>query len=221
MVENYRPINTCMGQIYKITNLINSDLYVGFTTKGLLKRLSIHKRNSRDKNHNTHLSKAIRKYGEENFIIELLQDDANINVDESKWIEELQPHYNMTLGGEGGDTSKSPNHIDAVKKYNATLKPEDYATYGHLGKKHSHEAKEKQSIARAKCWQNMSSTEYEDRCNSITGSNNGMFGKVPANAIPIIIEGIRYTSMRDACEKLKIQNEYYLKKIYKIEKVNI
>jgi hypothetical protein len=49
----------------------------------------------------------------------------------------------MTKGGEGGDTSKSPNFIKAIKKQHSNRLPESYASYGMLGKKQSkkfHEA---------------------------------------------------------------------------------
>jgi hypothetical protein len=51
----------------------------------------------------------------------------------------------MTLGGDGGDTSKSPNFISSMKKYHSRLKPSNYATYGMLGKKQSDNQKKKVS----------------------------------------------------------------------------
>jgi group I intron endonuclease len=95
--------------IYAITNTITNDVYVGFTTKTAEERFQKHKYNSRG-GMNTYLYKAMRKYGEDKFKITVLQSDGNITEDETFWIKKLEPKYNMTLGGEGGDTSTSPNY---------------------------------------------------------------------------------------------------------------
>ena len=53
----------------------------------------------------THFHRAIRKHGKENFIIEQIDQTNNkkhLNSLEIKWIEKLQPEYNMTKGGDGG-----------------------------------------------------------------------------------------------------------------------
>ena len=49
----------------------------------------------------------------------------------------------MTEGGDGGDTSKSPNFIKAIKEYHANQPRERYATYGMLDKKQTQTAKDK------------------------------------------------------------------------------
>ena len=53
-----------MGCIYKITNIINNKLYIGYTTATLKERMCRHKND--DINHNTLLGRAIKKYGWEN-----------------------------------------------------------------------------------------------------------------------------------------------------------
>ena len=131
--------------IYKITNKVNGDFYIGKTSKSKEERLRRHFYNS-SYGKETYLYRAIKKYGKENFIIEELEskiDENQIDMKEIDYILKLNPQYNMTKGGEGGDTSKSPNFIRAIKKQHTNRSPESYASYGMLGKKFPEEAKEK------------------------------------------------------------------------------
>lgn len=116
--------------IYKITNLINGKFYVGKTTKTADERFKRHFYNH--KTGNTYLYKSMRKYGFNNFIIEILEETNILNEREIYWISKLSPEYNMTKGGDGGDTSKSPNFIKGIKK-----RPPPPPSYGMLGKKQS------------------------------------------------------------------------------------
>lgn len=65
-----------MFEIYRITNLTNGKMYVGQTSVGAFRRFQQHTKAD------TPLGRAIRKYGADNFKIEILsttkeQDDAN------------------------------------------------------------------------------------------------------------------------------------------------
>lgn len=94
--------------IYKISNNINNKIYIGQTTKTLKKRWSDHYWGNR-----TVISKAIRKYGRENFNIEII-DKANsldeLNLLEQKYIKEfnsLSPNgYNLDTGGKNRNLSE-------------------------------------------------------------------------------------------------------------------
>jgi len=79
----------------------------------------------------------MRKYGTDKFTIEILEETSNGNEREIYWIQELNPHYNMTSGGDGGDTSNSPNFKQAIMQVHKNRVPSDYATYGMQGKKQS------------------------------------------------------------------------------------
>jgi group I intron endonuclease len=135
--------------IYKITNKTNGNFYIGKTSKTKEERLRRHFYNA-SYGVETYLYRAIRKYGKENFIIEEIEsqiDKNDIDKKEIEYISILNPHYNMTKGGEGGDTSKSINFINAIKKQHSNRSPESYASYGMLGKKFPEEAKKKVSKA--------------------------------------------------------------------------
>jgi group I intron endonuclease len=94
--------------IYKATNTINQKSYVGKTENTFDKRKSDHLTDAKqDKGFAFH--SAIRKYGEENFVWEIVEDnitdDAVLNQKEEYYIslyESFGPKgYNMTKGGEG------------------------------------------------------------------------------------------------------------------------
>ena len=122
--------------IYLITNKVNNKTYVGKTNKTLEERFKKHFYNHKDLN--TYLYKSMRKYGFESFKIELLEQvTENINDREIFWINLLKPDYNLTKGGDGGDTSKSINFKNSIKIFHSKRIPSDYATYGMLGKKQS------------------------------------------------------------------------------------
>lgn len=118
--------------IYKITNTINEKSYIGKTTKSIESRFKQHMHNS--KNGNTYLYKAIRKYGKDKFKIELIEtvenDNNLLNDREIHWIKILNPEYNMTKGGEGGDTSNSPNFIESIKNRKSTKNMSYEEIYG-------------------------------------------------------------------------------------------
>ena len=87
--------------IYRISNLINGKIYVG-KSKNPKVRWRQHK--SHSKKRNTKLYYAMRKYGIENFLFEVLEEcnENTINDKEIYYISSLNPYYNMTAGGDGG-----------------------------------------------------------------------------------------------------------------------
>lgn len=94
-----------MAYIYKITNLKNNKIYIGFTINEIQIRLRNHIRASRqNKKRHTYLHSAIRKYGEDFFIVEEIEQGDNkklLKEREKYWIEYFKPDYNLTKGGEG------------------------------------------------------------------------------------------------------------------------
>ncbi len=94
-----------MAYIYKITNQINGKVYIGKTHKNINKRWNEHIRDSKKESRkNRPLYKAINKYGEENFKIELIEETYNPEKREIFWIKHFKSFhygYNATKGGDG------------------------------------------------------------------------------------------------------------------------
>ncbi len=101
------------GEIYKITNLSNDKIYIGqthsYTAKGEIsgykKRCNAHMRSAFNKNWNKKcraLYSAIRKYGKDNFKIELLEI---VNVDD---LDKKEKYYIKT------NDSLSPNGYNLI-----------------------------------------------------------------------------------------------------------
>jgi group I intron endonuclease len=101
-------------QIYKITNKINNKIYIGKDTTN----------NPNYYGSGTLISKSIKKYGVENFIKEIIEtcDSNDILCEREKyWISffnscNLQIGYNISKGGDGGDTLSNHPSITEIKQ---------------------------------------------------------------------------------------------------------
>jgi group I intron endonuclease len=97
------------GVIYKVTNTVNGNIYIGQTKTALYKRWSKHCSDARS-GAGWILAAAIRKHGREAFTVEVVEecpDKDALNAAEIAWILKLQPTYN-SCGGGGGLGSPSP-----------------------------------------------------------------------------------------------------------------
>ena len=130
--------------IYQIKNTVTDEIYIGKTRNEPNKRLMRHFKNAR-LGVNSHLYNSMRKHGKDAFLLIVLEENIQTNDDLNKreqyWISLLSPAYNMTKGGDGGDTSKSKKWLLSMQKYHSSKKSQDYATYGMLGKTLSEETK--------------------------------------------------------------------------------
>lgn len=103
-----------MNYIYCYTNLINGKIYIG-QTNNIERRIREHKSNafnSKSVNYNNIIHKAFRKYGYENFSIDILETLENasreeVNDREIYWIKEKhslisENGYNVLEGGQNG-----------------------------------------------------------------------------------------------------------------------
>ena len=102
--------------IYFIINKITGERYVGQTTN-FVRRKNEHLSQLKDKTHiNKKLQNAWNKYGENNFIVEKIQYDniskEELNNEEIKYIKQYNSYnngYNLTIGGDGGNTRSKLN----------------------------------------------------------------------------------------------------------------
>lgn len=99
-----------MAIIYKITNLLNNKIYIGETIRNLNIRWNEHKHESITPGHgySYHLHNAMRKYGIDNFIIEIIDNcpDEKRFIIESQYIkiyDSANPKkgYNTVVEGDG------------------------------------------------------------------------------------------------------------------------
>lgn len=95
--------------VYMATNVINGKRYIGVTSQGLHVRKSRHLSSALRQNSQTHFHRAIRKYGKVNFNFEIIQEFDSYQCSkqaEIKFINEMKPEYNMTVGGDGAEGYK-------------------------------------------------------------------------------------------------------------------
>ena len=93
--------------IYKYTNKINGHIYIGQAVdiKARIRGHRFSARHLEDKDSNMPIHKALRKYGEENFDIEILEEcpKEKLNEREKYWIKYYDSYtngYNANLGGD-------------------------------------------------------------------------------------------------------------------------
>lgn len=189
--------------IYKVTNLINGRIYVG-------KKINI----KQDYYGSGKLIKlAIKKYGKQNFKREILQKCLKgleeYNKSEKYWIKKLDcivpKGYNLTEGGEGGDTftysinkeEQRKNKAIFFKKLWKNKKYRDFMIKVKIGKKRTLETKLRQSLAAkdkpksenhkkhlSDAWKKRKiekpTTEetLKKRSNSLKGKNTGKYIKI-------------------------------------------
>lgn len=124
-----------MVVVYQAKNRINGKRYVGVTSRGLRARERGHRREA-DSGRGSLLHAAIRKYGHDNIVFEVLQDfngDYDLaKLYEQEYIAKYRPEYNLTGGGEGGTLAVSTRLKIAA---------------AHLGRKRSAEARANMSAA--------------------------------------------------------------------------
>ncbi len=126
--------------IYKITNLINSKIYIGKDSKN----------NPDYMGSGVYIRRAIKKYGIENFTKEIVEycTHDNINEREIFWIDyhkstKSKIGYNRTKGGDGGNTFECNENTDALRKKLSDIQKEiqnrperkEFISKLHLGRK--------------------------------------------------------------------------------------
>lgn len=132
-------------KVYKITNKINGHFYIGYTKLTIQKRFKLH---TKSKTNKMPIVCAIKKYGIDNFIIELMCEFDNKNDAlncEIQLIQELKPNYNVHFGGTGGAMYGPMNGMYGKKHTKEWLKNKSESMIGGnnpmFNKKHTDEVK--------------------------------------------------------------------------------
>ena len=150
-----RQLQVCKIMIiYKITNNINTKIYIGQTNKQLSERIYGHFADSK-RNRTTKIARAIKKYGFDNFNFEIIDSalsQEELNKLEKKYIELFKSNineygYNLLSGGNQGGKHSDETKLKISKKLKEN--PNKYW----LGKSQSIESnkKRKESMKGVSC----------------------------------------------------------------------
>lgn len=108
--------------IYKITNIINNKVYIGQSIRPIEQRFKRHINDALKNKLDTHFARAIRKYGSDNFICELIDESDNqkdLTLKEQYWIryyDSVNKGYNETdaISKCGGNTYLSKTKTELM-----------------------------------------------------------------------------------------------------------
>lgn len=127
------------GRIYIIRNTINSKVYVGQTTVNIKLRFQNHLSAAR-RGKDYVIGKAIRKYGESNFYVELLEECLveELNEREKYWIQFFNSTnnkfgYNMSIGGNAITIAKEIDISEVIELFNSGTPAFKIAKILHVG----------------------------------------------------------------------------------------
>lgn len=172
------------GKIYKITNKVNNKVYIGCTIKPLETRFYEHNYRCFKLNYISKLYNSIKKYGFDNFIIELIEE-CPINEmfnREKKYIQQYDSFntgLNLTKGGEGvlGYTHSKEIRKKISDKLNDN-NPHKDKTYEMIYGENQFLEKEKRKNSVKKYWENMSEDEKQKRIKqqTIKSRENSKYG---------------------------------------------
>jgi len=176
------------GIIYSATGPTGR-VYIGKTIQSLHRRKVSHKSksgNRKDPNFDCHFYRAIRKYGVDEFVWTVIEDNINLNIlsyKEQYYIRKLNTYkngYNSTLGGEG-----TAGRIVSEQERKNISKRQMGKNNSFYGKKHSEEVRKmlkekgkRQAGKRHPCYGKSLSDEHKRKIsNSLIGSKNPFYGK--------------------------------------------
>lgn len=173
-IYNKTPMSVKKGIIYKITNLINEKEYVGCTIYPIKKRFEAHIYRCLKTDSNTKFCNSIRKYGVENFNIEIIEEcDISIIYEKEKFYINKFKSYdnglNSTFGGEGclGYTH-SPEIRQKISENVKNGNSHKGKTYEELYGNKADEEREKRRMSVKKGWDSISDEKKENRVNKST-----------------------------------------------------
>ena len=157
------------GKIYKIINKKNGLIYVGCTINSLEKRFNEHLYRCFKTNYKSKLYNSMKKYGQDNFTIELIEE-CNLDMiyeTEKKYVESYDSYnngLNSTFGGEGclGYTH-SPEIKQKISENTKNGNSHKGKTYEELYGDKADEEREKRRLSVKKGWELMSDEDKQKR----------------------------------------------------------
>ena len=208
------------GKIYKITNKINGLIYIGCTINSLEQRFSEHLYRCFKTDYKSRLYNSIKKYGQENFSIDLIVEcDVNVIYEtEKKYINEYNSYHNgmnSTFGGEGclGYVHSPEMRVkisEAVKNGNS----HKGKTYEELYGDKANEQREKRRLSVKNGWGSISDDEKEKRVNKSkeTKQKNSKYGVELVKEIKEKIkEGLKVKQLKELYPQVRENFFYELK----------
>lgn len=122
-----------MGIIYKITNLLNGKIYIGQTRTPLKQRMYKHYSQANSEGA-TGIDGAIRKYGKDNFQIEIICEcpEGELDTKEQEYIalyNSYEGGYNLSIGGQHNTTYLNLDEDSVIKKFHELQNIKKTATY--------------------------------------------------------------------------------------------
>jgi len=164
--------------IYCFTNPETNNKYIGKYVGSERQLFKRYQHEVDETNSQRHIIRALRKHGIDNFRFEIIKDQindkvtlANLEKHFIKFFNSKNSGYNMTPGGDGGDTFTGKTLTDEHK---------EKIRRGNKGKKRSSETRLNIKIA---CSKRIDDENYQTRYKDgmakrdIKGSKNGMFGR--------------------------------------------
>lgn len=136
---------TTLAGVYEIRNIVNDNCYIG-SSINIDNRWRYHKNKLRKGAHcNPHLQRAWNLYGEENFVfgVLIICDRDNTLFYEQKFLNKLQPEYNIALDATAPMKGRRQSE-EAKRKMSKALSGENNPMFG---KHRSEETKRKISAA--------------------------------------------------------------------------
>lgn len=151
-----------MGAIYKITNKVNNKIYIGKTIRKPQIRWQEHiQYSNQPSRYNTPFYQAIRKYGPENFIFEIIEDDIadinELNKKEKYYINfyhstSHETGYNIALGGDGGRIASKLTREQANEIIETLADNDNLLSFNEIGKQFNISGSVVQSINQGISW---------------------------------------------------------------------
>lgn len=205
---------------YRVTNLNDKKVYIGKTTQTLSQRKSAHLQSVKGGSE-SNFHRAVRKYGNDSFIWEVLGEYDTIeemDYAEVNYITEYDSYkngYNMTKGGDGGLTYKKGTEL-----YERTKHKLGKWKNGNPGATTEAIAKRIETFSKKTDWlSGKAHPNYGHSHNKgiLIGDKNPMYGKTPTNARRVIIDGVTYKSVVGAARELGVNKALIRRKCMDIK----